>query len=384
MYKFLVLSFLLLPSILFSQVYTEDFFSNPFIASGVRGTCTSNLPSSCAESDFTTVDWFLDGNFSDLIFTSGPERSLIQTRSGGGLDFRDTNSEFCWNSPVIDVSGASEVTFSVDISESGNLESSNPPGSDQVDYVDLYYTVGNGSEVYVPGSGDYTLEGNFTSALLVESGISLSGATDFSIRICIQTTRDSETITINEVVVDVTLPTEVISFTTNKQDNGVALTWETASEVNNSHFILERSTDAIHFSSIGEIEGAGNSNQLNAYSFFDKSPAPGINYYRLKQVDWGGEVETHQSLAVFTAESKSAGLFPSMATNEISLILPDLPHDISQVSIFGPAGRLIKSQQVSSISAAIQKIDIADLPSGSYYLRVDDSNSNQLLRFMKL
>ena len=84
------------------------------------------------------------------------------------------------------------------------------------------------------------------------------------------------------------LPVELISFNGVAENNEVRLTWETASELNNDFFDVERSQNGLNFEKIGTVKGNGNSNILNQYTFLDKDPYVGFNYYRLKQVDYDG------------------------------------------------------------------------------------------------
>jgi len=87
----------------------------------------------------------------------------------------------------------------------------------------------------------------------------------------------------------VPLPIELISFTSDKiLCNKNMIRWSTATEVNNDHFEINRSSDAITFNKIGSIAGNGNSTQTLSYYFIDVNPIPSINYYRLKQVDYNG------------------------------------------------------------------------------------------------
>ena len=73
-----------------------------------------------------------------------------------------------------------------------------------------------------------------------------------------------------------------------KYCNQNILSWATATETNNDHFEVERSSDAINFKTIKEIPGAMNSLETKKYVYVDSNPEPGINYYRLKQVDLDG------------------------------------------------------------------------------------------------
>ena len=81
------------------------------------------------------------------------------------------------------------------------------------------------------------------------------------------------------------LPVELISFNARKAGESVELEWQTATEIENSHFNIERSSNAIDYTTIGTVTGHGNSTTVHNYRFFDNDPMP-RNYYRLRQVDF--------------------------------------------------------------------------------------------------
>jgi len=91
-------------------------------------------------------------------------------------------------------------------------------------------------------------------------------------------------------VLDLALPVELSNFKANRKEQSIQLLWETQSEINNQGFEIQRSTNnAWH--KIDFINGNGNSTHRNSYSSIDKSPIEGINYYRLKQLDFDGKFE---------------------------------------------------------------------------------------------
>ncbi len=82
------------------------------------------------------------------------------------------------------------------------------------------------------------------------------------------------------------LPVKLIAFNAVLDNKEVNCTWETASEINNNYFTIERSIDGSSFESIGRVKGKGNTNTNTRYSFTDNNPFAGISYYRLKQTDF--------------------------------------------------------------------------------------------------
>lgn len=83
------------------------------------------------------------------------------------------------------------------------------------------------------------------------------------------------------------LPVRLISFEAKEFENNALLKWETSTETAASHFDIERSTDAIRFEKVGEVQAVGNSNNKQTYTFADStfSEMGGTVYYRLRMVD---------------------------------------------------------------------------------------------------
>ena len=75
------------------------------------------------------------------------------------------------------------------------------------------------------------------------------------------------------------LPLNLLSFTGKNKDNYNLLQWQTISEISNDYFEIERSNDSRNFAVIGVV----NFEPMFSYSFIDKHPGNGANYYRLKQ-----------------------------------------------------------------------------------------------------
>jgi len=96
------------------------------------------------------------------------------------------------------------------------------------------------------------------------------------------------------------LPVELTEFTATKYSEYNVLEWQTASEHNSSHFLLERSSTG-EFSEntiISLKPAAGNSNELIDYSYADNAFTNCINYYKLTQVDFDGKYKEYGPIAV--------------------------------------------------------------------------------------
>ncbi|MFL5728206.1 MAG: T9SS type A sorting domain-containing protein, partial [Cytophagaceae bacterium] len=87
------------------------------------------------------------------------------------------------------------------------------------------------------------------------------------------------------------LPVTLVSFEVSRSGDQALLEWATSSELNNKEFEIEKSTDGIHFISIGTIAGHGNSQTPQNYTYLDpvSTETSGIVYYRIKQIDVNGK-----------------------------------------------------------------------------------------------
>ena len=87
------------------------------------------------------------------------------------------------------------------------------------------------------------------------------------------------------------LPVELLDFTAVYKpiQNQASLTWQTASEINNDYFTIERSKNGIDWQKLKAIKGSGNSSALLEYKAVDDDPFYGVSYYRLKQTDFDGQ-----------------------------------------------------------------------------------------------
>lgn len=167
------------------------------------------------------------------------------------------------------------------------------------------------------------------------------------------------------------LPVEYISFSAKKKNEKVLLSWQTASEYNNAYFELERSIDGRNFESLGSVKGAGNSHELLDYSFMDTSPRIGINYYRLKQIDYDGKYEYSELRSViFDSEKDIISLYPNPILNtELTIQFFNEIDQLLYLEVLDINGKKIKSQNLSqNIGNNILRVSFSDIPSGVYWV----------------
>jgi len=99
----------------------------------------------------------------------------------------------------------------------------------------------------------------------------------------------------------VVLPISLVSFTGHNTVDGNSLEWKTASEVNSDYFTLERGTyrnGSVEWLELQFVNGAGNSNIINTYGYFDLDYPDDINYYQLTQTDYDGNSVTYNMISI--------------------------------------------------------------------------------------
>jgi Secretion system C-terminal sorting domain len=202
-----------------------------------------------------------------------------------------------------------------------------------------------------------------TSCNYVENGFYLAG------RIC----QEGLPIMDNKII---NLPVELITFYSKCENGNVILEWETASETNNHYFEVQYSNNCANFESLGQIQGANNSNTINYYNFTDSENSSG--YYRLKQVDYNGKSTLYDIIFVDCVDEIEdvLTLYPNPALTEININYNGL---IKEVIIINSLGEVVLKQKINK-----SNVDISCLNSGSYYIKLLTKNTCIISKFIKL
>ncbi|MEI7594110.1 MAG: fibronectin type III domain-containing protein [Bacteroidota bacterium] len=99
---------------------------------------------------------------------------------------------------------------------------------------------------------------------------------------------------------DTPLPIELLSFNASCTEYSSELIWQTASELNNNYFTVERSYDMQNWTFVGNINSKGNSSSIQSYQLSDNTVnlnAKSI-FYRLSQTDFDGKFEVFPPIAL--------------------------------------------------------------------------------------
>jgi hypothetical protein len=167
-----------------------------------------------------------------------------------------------------------------------------------------------------------------------------------------------------------TLPVSLIDFNASLKNNGVLVTWSTASELNNKHFLVEKSTDGVSFNTIATVIGKGNAQQKSSYQFTDMNFFQSA-YYRLTQEDYDGAKTVYHDLIKYVktlGEKEKVAVYPNPTTASIFVTSHDANKGLT-AKLLDLTGKLLQSK---TTSAAQLEFDMAQLPRGTYLVQGSD------------
>ncbi|MBY0427571.1 MAG: T9SS type A sorting domain-containing protein [Cytophagales bacterium] len=334
------------------------------------GSKTLTLPSgmyqfsfeaiSTANGDLTTGN-FLDGVQIDLVpfteFTSPTQTG--QENLGNNLPKLRVNG--------LVPAGGSIITLTI----TGGTATNN------VDYT-LTTTVTIPSGYYPPTTAinipltiidDALLEGNETVQIRIISATNTMLITDAN---CDGTNGRNTvyTITDNEA-----LPVEFISFDIHLQGKYTLLEWQTANEINNKGFIIERSTDGYTFDSVGFAPPLPSNYR---YSFKDIPPTQGKYYYRIKQLDFDGNSQNSMVRISNSGSRNTWYAYPNPFIDKLKLAGGN---GIAKIEIWDMYGKLlVEMDQVDTLSP----VDFAWLISGTYILGITQQGETHKTTICKM
>lgn len=153
-----------------------------------------------------------------------------------------------------------------------------------------------------------------------------------------------------------------------KQPNFVHLEWASLYEFNHSKYIVERSTDQQNWTSIGNVSSLGNSDFRKTYQLIDQQPMPGMNYYRLKQVDFEGEVTYSTVAGINIFKKRSILLFPNPVIEVANLFSKESFKTGQTIQVIDATGTKVK---VITPSAGNRlQIDLSGYAAGLYLVQL--------------
>lgn len=172
-------------------------------------------------------------------------------------------------------------------------------------------------------------------------------------------------------VLNIPLPVELVSFTGIEESGVVQLVWETASELNNDFFIVEKSFDGREFTPLVKVDGAGTTKEAHTYTAVDNYPYTGYSYYRLLQQDFDG-TKTYSSIIAVKVQAieTETRIFPNPVINRDELYLECYSpiEETATITYVDLRGVTLKSESFE-LTAGYNKVTLAPaFPASGVYI----------------
>jgi hypothetical protein len=226
---------------------------------------------------------------------------------------------------------------------------------------------------------------NRTGIQYMITGLNIANGSTFWIRWTdFNATGADDGLAIDDFSLDNLLPVELTSFSAAVIGKDVKLSWNTATEINNFGFEIERKVGSSqssvgNYEKIGFINGNGNSNSPKSYSFVDDKVSTGKYFYRLKQIDNDGQYEYSKTIEVDVNGVKEYKLTqnypnPFNPATTIQYILPQA--GMVKLTLYNILGQEIRTlvNEIKEAGTHTINIDASDLNSGMYIYKIESGS----------
>lgn len=186
-----------------------------------------------------------------------------------------------------------------------------------------------------------------------------------------------------------TLPVTLASFSAIAKDTKAELQWVTSSEINVSHFMVERSMDGVHYNDAAVVFAYGNSTDMTRYNYTDNLSGiqSAVIYYRLRSVDVDGKSmysETRIIRIGKQAENSIAIItFPNPVSSEVRISIPANWQSKKVVyEIFNANGQVVNKKETAS-SSQTEIVNMNNLSHGFYVVKVSCEGQSAQQKIIK-
>ena len=180
------------------------------------------------------------------------------------------------------------------------------------------------------------------------------------------------------------LPVTWVSFEAKPIDKKAELIWTVNNEINVESYEIEHSLGGIQFYNLGLMPAMLNNKQfVEEYNFLHGEPHDGVNYYRIKQIDYDGRY-TYSAIksVVIDHDIDELRIFPNPSGDVIWLNYTVENLHKQHISILNSQGKIVRNLPSSILED--KNIDISGLPSGSYILQITNDKKSSYSKFVKL
>ena len=341
-----------------------------------------------------TGDWVSSSTWSgNTPPTSGFNRDNVNINSGhtvtrtGDIDVNNQTAFNINGNGTLIILGDLDVNNNLTLNVNGQL------------IISGNLTTNNGASITVNGGGSVDISGNASfgnnatfmvdGTLNIEGTLSMGNGYSFSGNGvatvggsgCDNYWNDGSSGT---CLSNTTLPVELLSFAAKPENGGVVVIWETATELNNDFFTIERSTDGTGFEAIATINGNGTTQNVSSYEYIDDKPVSGLSYYRLVQTDFDGTTETFRPVSVEAQfqTGNAIEIFPNPLLGSTLRVKMDSPEEGS-LQIVDQNGNQVFAHALDGFRTEEEMYLPGNRMAGIYFVNVKTESASKSFKLVK-
>lgn len=169
---------------------------------------------------------------------------------------------------------------------------------------------------------------------------------------------------------------------------GNMISWTTATETDNAHFLVQRSIDGLEFTTVGEIKGAGTTTEPQRYRFLDIQTGDIRVLYRLRQVDTDGIFTQTQTVIVNRVTPNNFVVTAMSSTLTDRFFSVTLRSEIEETAIFtvrNKKNKIVKRGELEIVNGGnMLSVDLEGLKNGTYLFVLEANQEMEQLRIKKV
>lgn len=170
------------------------------------------------------------------------------------------------------------------------------------------------------------------------------------------------------------LPVELLSFKAANKGASNLLTWETASEITNKGFEVQRKNEQGDWTTLGFVKGNG---VASVYNYTDNNPLS-ISYYRLNQIDLDGKSELSNVVSVIKQRKLEVSMYPNPTYGKVTVQLEKEGNAV--VTVYNMVGQtMITNVNMSTVG----EVDLSGLTRGTYIVEVKSEGTVSRMKVVK-
>ncbi len=350
-----------------------DSFTFPTGGDGVLGAFTTKIANNSTsgmtvkfnhkrgegddQSGFTIDEYPRWWNLADMCSSNSPQLDHVSNFEYWKIDNLDSNTALSELTLMVDADAQTEHFHNPSAYESSKIYAAA--------HYNCWKNIGRTTATVSADKKTITVSGIDTIPLRISSRAEDGGSFDGIVTLG---STDHNTI----------LPIELTSLTATCDGRSSLVEWTTATEKNNDYFIIERSDNAIDFTEVARVAGAGNSITSIDYSYIDYGVHGGENYYRLVQVDYDGTRTVSEIVVTICEEAEEEPdvvAYPNPFNGDLTVELENFGNRPARIDVVDVLGRVVYTEEAGAPQNNYQMVlHLGDLPKATYMVHVATSD----------